>query len=231
MKKLIATSAALALLTIAAPALASGRDDDNSCKGNCPSTGGPTTINNAPTINNDPRVTVSPTNIVAPVIAPKFDVSPTAIAGAHADASALSLAAALSKAQSSASQEQSQSQNQTSVQANGQTVSTGSQSSTSGGNVLSNVFETAASSAWAAPVTFGDGNCGASFTVGYQLLGRGGSIGVPLPTPKCDGRKDLETGMMGASQTSNPRFWADVLMEAYVTGQKPAKVYALRAKR
>lgn len=230
MKKLIATSAALALLTIAAPALASGRDDD-SCKGNCPSTGGPTTINNAPTINNDPRVTVSPTNIVAPVttIAPKFDVSPTAIAGAHADASALSLAAALSKAQASAAQEQSQSL--TGIQANGQTVSTGAQSSTSGGNVLSNVFETAASSAWAAPVTFGDGNCGASFTVGYQLLGRGGSIGVPLPTPKCDGRKDLETGMMGASQTSNPRFWADVLMEAYVTGQKPAKVYALRAKR
>lgn len=227
MKKLIATSAALALLTIAAPALASGRDDDNSCKGNCPSTGGPTTINNAPTINNDPRVTVSPTNIVAPVIAPKFDVSPTAIAGANADA--MSLAASLSKAQASAAQEQSQSL--TGIQANGQTVSTGAQSSTSGGNVLSNVFETAASSAWAAPVTFGDGNCGASFTLGYQLLGRGGSIGVPLPTPKCDGRKDLETGMMGASQTSNPRFWADVLMEAYVTGDKPKVVYARRAKR
>ena len=215
--------AAAAVLAISSPALAGNDKDDNSCKGNCPSTGGPTTVNN----------TVSPTNISAPVttIAPKFDVSPTSIAGANADASALSLAAALSKAQASAAQDQQQHQSLTGVQANGQTVSTGAQSSSSGGNVLSNVFETAASSAWAAPVTFGDGNCGASFTVGYQLIGRGGSIGIPLPTPKCDGRKDLETGMMGASQTSNPRFWADVLMEAYVTGQKPSKVYALRAKR
>ena len=215
--------AAAAVLAISSPALAGNDKDDNSCKGDCPSTGGPTTVNN----------TVSPTNISAPVttIAPKFDVSPTSIAGANADASALSLAAALSKAQASAAQDQQQHQSLTGVQANGQTVSTGAQSSSSGGNVFSNVFETAASSAWAAPVTFGDGNCGASFTVGYQLIGRGGSIGIPLPTPKCDGRKDLETGMMGASQTSNPRFWADVLMEAYVTGQKPAKVYALRAKR
>ena len=215
--------AAAAVLAISSPALAGNDKDDNSCKGNCPSTGGPTTVNN----------TVSPTNISAPVttIAPKFDVSPTSIAGAYADASALSLAAALSKAQASAAQDQQQHQSLTGVQANGQTVNTGAQSSSSGGNVFSNVFETAASSAWAAPVTFGDGNCGASFTVGYQLIGRGGSIGIPLPTPKCDGRKDLETGMMGASQTSNPRFWADVLMEAYVTGQKPSKVYALRAKR
>ena len=215
--------AAAAVLAISSPALAGNDKDDNSCKGNCPSTGGPTTVTN----------TVSPTNISAPVttIAPKFDVSPTSIAGANADASALSLAAALSKAQASAAQDQQQHQSLTGVQANGQTVNTGAQSSSSGGNVLSNVFETAASSAWAAPVTFGDGNCGASFTVGYQLIGRGGSIGIPLPTPKCDGRKDLETGMMGATQTSNPRFWADVLMEAYVTGQKPAKVYALRAKR
>ena len=195
--------AAAAVLAISSPALAGNDKDDNSCKGNCPSTGGPTTVNNT--------------------------VSPTSIAGA--DASALSLAAALSKAQASAAQDQQQHQSLTGVQANGQTVSTGAQSSSSGGNVFSNVFETAASSAWAAPVTFGDGNCGASFTVGYQIIGRGGSIGIPLPTPKCDGRKDLETGMMGASQTSNPRFWADVLMEAYVTGDKPKAVYARRVKR
>lgn len=225
MKKLLIASAALALMSFALPAAAS--QNNNGCQGNCPNTGPDAPV----TITNSPKVEVSPTNIVAPVIAPKFDVSPTAIAGAHADASALSLAAALSKAQASAAQEQSQSQNLTGIQANGQTVSTGAQTSNSGGNVFSNVFETAASSAWAAPVTFGDGNCGASFTVGYQLIGRGGSIGIPLPTPKCDGRKDLEAGMIGASQTSNPTFWADILMEAYVTGDKPRAVYTRRVTK
>lgn len=229
MKKLLIVSAALALLSIAAPAAAK---DNGGCQGNCPSTGGPSTSEaNAGAIGVGVGVGVGIGGAGGQGgEGGRGGAGGTAIAGGG-NATALGVQGQGQKQTASSDQAQSQSQHasQLSSQANTQATSTtvgGQQSAQS----IGMNYEAAAASA------FGQGAvgrkvCGVVIGGGVQSLGHGYSVGIPLPAPQCNARENLTAGMMGASQTSNPSFWADVLMEAYVTGQKPAKVYALRAKR
>lgn len=110
-------------------------------------------------------------------------------------------------------------------------ASTSNSGSNSGGNTFSNSYndQNPASTAIGSNVSFGQKNCGASVSFGIQTLFHGHSFGLPVPTPKCDARQDLEVGIQAAQTTSNPKFWSDVLMESFVTGDSKRAVYTRRA--
>lgn len=214
MKKFLSLAAAAALM-FTSPALASG-------------------INLGDTTNNHGGQGGAGGTGVGVGIAGAAAISGAA-AGASSDATALGVQAQKAVAQQSQEQSQSQANRQT-LQSQ---ISTGPQSATSsstggnsGGNTLATDlnFEAAASSAFAQGAV-GRKVCGTVLGFGVQKMGWGSSVGIPLPAPQCNARENLSAGLAGAALTSNPSFWADVMMEAYVLGEKPATVYRRRAAR